>query len=78
MESSIDYRPCVLYGSFLASFENLDFNMPVSESVTTVSITCSYYKCKHSCYDYQRNNTVILAQLKKGAKYVRQPPKNHM
>ena len=34
MESSIDYRPCVLYGSFLASFENLDFNMLVSESVT--------------------------------------------
>lgn len=27
-------RPCVLYGSFLASFENLDFNMLVSESVT--------------------------------------------
>lgn len=48
MESSIDYRPCVLYGFFLASFENLDFNMLVSESVTIVSVTCSYCKCKYS------------------------------
>ena len=46
----------------LVSFENLDFNMPVSESVTIVSVTCSYYKCKYSCYNYQRNNTLILAQ----------------